>query len=83
MSLLDPLLAYYEQAIGLLANVTQEWVLYQLLALGLAAGLAYLLTSTVARRIERYLDRSEGHWLRRWKGEILERIAPVIFLIGV
>lgn len=67
---------FFEQATG-------AWIIYQVLAICVALACSYLSTRTISRRIARFIESRDGHWLADWKREILERVAPVIFLIAV
>ena len=77
------LTVYYEQVLTFFDRATGSWVAYQVIAILAGIACSYLFTRGVSRRIETFLDGEDGHWLRVWKREILERIAPVIFLIVV
>lgn len=65
--------SYFEQATGV-------WVLYQLAAIVIAICVAWLSASTIAKRMNAFIEGESGHWLSDWKREIIERVAPALFL---
>ena len=68
---------------GVWRSLQSKWVVYQILAVLASALLAALLTRTVSRWIKRL---PEGGLLGRvveWRRPILERVAPILFLIGL
>ena len=72
-----------EQLRAFFARATATWVVYQVLAILFAVICSFTFTRAVSRRIESFLDGEDGHWLRTYKRDILERIAPLIFLVVV
>ena len=72
-----------EQLRAFFARATATWVVYQVLAILFAVICSFTFTRAVSRRIEAFLDGEDGHWLRTYKRDILERIAPLIFLVVV
>lgn len=83
MELLEIFQPYSEQVRIFFEKATGTWILYQTLAVCLAFACSYLLTRTISRKIARFIASREGHWLSEWKREILERVAPIIFLIAI
>lgn len=85
MEFLTPIADMFPEQAELLrtffARATGSWVLYQTGAILAAILCSFAFTRAVSKRIERFLDGDDGHWLRTYKRDILERIAPLIFLV--
>ncbi len=71
---------YLDSAAALFERITATWVLAQIAGIALAAGCAWLLTRRVSALVGNLLDESGSNWLSLSRREVLERVAPVIFL---
>ncbi len=83
MELPASLQPYLDQISEFVQRATGTWVLYQGIAILVAALCSYLFAKSLSRRLKTYLGSHEGHWLRSWKREILERVSPAIFLVAI
>lgn len=83
MEILAGVQAYLLNVIDLFRQASGTWVIYQLLAVAVAAAGSYLLSRYITRRMEHYLSNTAADWLRTRKLEILEKISPVVFLAAI